>query len=211
MVEKNIISSWEETGSPPRGWLSPAYKHIKDSLGDYLVGVEIGICRGSGTEYVIDGISLKKFYMVDPYVPYDFNYTTIEAFDEMYKYTLSKFEKYKNAILIRKSSEEASKNIDDNSVDFVYIDGNHFYPAVKKDIETWWPKVRSGGIMGGHDYDADVPVDFNIDDYIYTWRVNEVHYGVVKAVRDFAIENNIELSSGKNLYNSTFDWWIHKP
>ena len=38
-------------------------------------------------------------------------------------------------------------------LDFVFIDGEHGYEAAKADVEAWWPKVRSGGLLVGHDYD----------------------------------------------------------
>lgn len=52
---------------------------------------------------------------------------------------------------IKKSSEKASKDFDDESLDFVYIDASHKYKDVKNDIKSWLPKVRKGGWIGGHD------------------------------------------------------------
>jgi hypothetical protein len=40
----------------------------------------------------------------------------------------------------------------DEYLDFVYIDGDHKYEEVKRDIECWFPKVKKGGCIGGHDY-----------------------------------------------------------
>ena len=40
----------------------------------------------------------------------------------------------------------------DRSLDLVFIDGDHSYGAVKADIEAWWPKVKFGGVLAGHDY-----------------------------------------------------------
>lgn len=37
-------------------------------------------------------------------------------------------------------------------IDFLYIDGDHSYEGVKKDIKMWFPKVKSGGLIGGDDY-----------------------------------------------------------
>ena len=37
-------------------------------------------------------------------------------------------------------------------VDMVFLDGDHSYEAVAADIEAWWPKLRAGGVMVGHDY-----------------------------------------------------------
>jgi Methyltransferase domain len=49
-------------------------------------------------------------------------------------------------------SVAASKLYDDESLDFVFIDADHSYSAVSRDIDAWLPKVRKSGIMSGHDY-----------------------------------------------------------
>jgi predicted O-methyltransferase YrrM len=41
---------------------------------------------------------------------------------------------------------------EDNSIDFIYIDGDHSYNAVKQDLEMYLPKLKDNGIIGGHDY-----------------------------------------------------------
>lgn len=53
---------------------------------------------------------------------------------------------------LRMPSAVAAKLFDDNSVDFVFVDGNHTYPYVKKDLEVWIPKIRNGGLIAGHDF-----------------------------------------------------------
>lgn len=54
--------------------------------------------------------------------------------------------------MIKRPSVEAAENIPDLSLDFVYIDANHFKQFVLDDIAAWYPKVRHGGIIAGHDY-----------------------------------------------------------
>jgi len=60
-------------------------------------------------------------------------------------------------------STEMASHFNDNSVDFAYIDACHEYRKVRLDIMAWIPKVKTGGIIAGHDYNAD-------------------HGGVIKAV-----------------------------
>ena len=48
---------------------------------------------------------------------------------------------------------KAGRCFEDGELDFVFIDGEHSYEAAKADIKAWWPKVRSGGLFVGHDYD----------------------------------------------------------
>lgn len=78
------------------------------------------------------------------------------------------------ATLLRATSEEAAKLVPDG-LDFVYIDANHAYEHVKWDIALWWPKVRPGGMLAGHDYD---PV---------------AHEGVVQAVDEFAATAGVQV------------------
>lgn len=55
-------------------------------------------------------------------------------------------------IPIVKESKEAAKDFPDNSLDFVFLDADHSYEAVIGDINTWYPKIKNGGIISGHDY-----------------------------------------------------------
>jgi predicted O-methyltransferase YrrM len=56
------------------------------------------------------------------------------------------------SLLVVDTTHEASKQVEDHSLDFVFIDADHSYEAVKDDIACWAPKVRAGGWVGGHDY-----------------------------------------------------------
>jgi predicted O-methyltransferase YrrM len=55
---------------------------------------------------------------------------------------------------IRGGSSESARFFEDGSVDFVFIDADHVYDRVKEDILAWLPKVKPGGIIAGHDYNA---------------------------------------------------------
>jgi predicted O-methyltransferase YrrM len=52
----------------------------------------------------------------------------------------------------KEDSAESSAMFRDTSVDFCFIDASHVAKDVKRDIEAWWPKIKCGGILGGHDY-----------------------------------------------------------
>ncbi len=202
------MAIWDKPGELPRGWMKPAYKYIKNKLGDNLIGAAIGISFGYGEEYVLDNMSLKKFYMIDPYEHFDFSAMTPQLWEEQYLEAYNKFSPLPNVEFIRLSSESVAPLIPDGSLDFVYIDGNHHYPAVKKDVDLWWPKVRAGGVFSGHDYN---PTNKKIlmEDIEY-WRVGNICYGVVKAVNDFAEKNNLKVNSATSNCEGVFDWWIDK-
>lgn len=52
----------------------------------------------------------------------------------------------------RRVSLEAVQDHNDGSLDFVFIDANHDFDFVMRDLIEWTPKVREGGIVSGHDY-----------------------------------------------------------
>ena len=49
-------------------------------------------------------------------------------------------------------SIEASNDFDNESVDFIFLDGEHTYPYVLNEIKAWLPKIKVGGVICGHDY-----------------------------------------------------------
>lgn len=53
---------------------------------------------------------------------------------------------------LKMTSVDAADRVKDGSLDFVYIDGNHLFEHVLQDLKRWVPKVRTGGIVAGHDY-----------------------------------------------------------
>lgn len=53
---------------------------------------------------------------------------------------------------IRKDSSTAAADYPDKSIDFVFIDADHTYEGVKRDLAAWYPKMKVGGIFAGHDY-----------------------------------------------------------
>jgi predicted O-methyltransferase YrrM len=62
--------------------------------------------------------------------------------------------RYKNRLIpIEATSELAADQIADNSLDLVFIDANHSYDYVKKDIIKYTPKLKENGLLTGHDID----------------------------------------------------------
>ncbi|MBL4820304.1 MAG: class I SAM-dependent methyltransferase [Gammaproteobacteria bacterium] len=59
--------------------------------------------------------------------------------------------------LLRMRFSEAANQFDKESIDLLHIDGLHTYDAVREDFETWYPKVKPGGIVLFHDIEARMP------------------------------------------------------
>ena len=120
-------------------------------------GVEIGVERGRFSKELLFHNPNLFLYGVDPWSVYPGyrDYVSQEQLDGFYQQTVDRLTKYKlfsRVCLIKKFSLEAVKDFEDNSLDFVYIDGNHDLLNVISDIVAWTSKVRSGGIVSGHDY-----------------------------------------------------------
>jgi predicted O-methyltransferase YrrM len=125
------------------------------------VGVEVGVFKGEFSKTLLSGWN-GRLYMVDPWRGLGGDYidkTNHKHHSSIFQDAMESIEGYENrAIMVRALSEEAIDLFEDNSLDFVYIDGNHGYNHVKLDLELWWPKLKSGGIMSGHDF---IMVDWN--------------------------------------------------
>ena len=151
-----------------------------------LKGVEIGVKYGYHAKRILNNLHIEKLFLIDPYehiVERGFFWTQEynDYFNEA-KNNLSQFEE--KIEFIKKKSEDAHEDIP-NNLDFVYIDGNHTYKFVKKDIELYYPKVKDGGVIGGHDI----------------WSLN-----VFIAILGFVLKKRLLL----HLYLKDPDWWIIK-
>lgn len=146
------------------------------------VGVEIGVAEGTTTEYLLQTLPTLKLSGVDSYPVYiDWNDTQPNG-EKNYTEMLNKVQPYLDRYEhLYEDSDNAVSEFDDESLDFVFIDGLHTYDQVLKDCQNYYPKVKKGGFIIGHDFA----------------RIQ----GVNKAVREFAS------SIGKEISNAKQDLW----
>jgi hypothetical protein len=129
----------------------------------YKVGAEVGLEKGKNAAEMFINIPDLKLYGIDPYVQH--SNCSYEAAAHTRKWNQDYLNRVKaqavhrmtgrNAVIIEKFSEDAVKDFEDNSLDFVYIDADHSYDFVMQDVILWGRKVRRGGILSGHDYYYD--------------------------------------------------------
>jgi len=157
-----------------------------------LVGVEIGVLYGIHADAMLRTLSIQKLYLVDPYITYPEYLDITSPFGwnaERHANTL--FQPFQDKIVkLKKFSAEAVSEIPDE-LDFVYIDGNHAYEYCCKDILLYYPKLKKGGVLGGHDY-------YN------QGKAREVK----KAVDEFIEKNKLELHTSVGGHEC--DWWVVK-
>lgn len=118
----------------------------------YKVGAEIGVLAGEFSEKLCAANPELKLFAIDPWEMVDgfddFDAVTLKKSYETAKERLKNY----NCTLIKKTSMDAIKDFADNSLDFVYLDGDHEFKSVAMDISEWIKKVRVGGIISGHDF-----------------------------------------------------------
>ena len=113
----------------------------------------------------------------------------------------------------RMLSVEAAKQIPDNSLDFIYVDARHDYCGVLEDLKAFYPKIRPGGIISGHDFLSvaeQKQLDPNQDWSLCSDGVT-VNQGAVKgAVETFALSQGLSFSV---MYGTTqwTSWIMQKP
>jgi hypothetical protein len=127
----------------------------------YDVGAEIGVYAGDYTKKLLDaGL---KVYGIDPWsVQDEFKPSGgQERLDRRLAHAEKQLAPYSRAQIMKKTSMEAVRDFEDESLDFVYIDGNHRFKYVAEDIYEWSKKVRPGGVVAGHDYFIGMGNGFN--------------------------------------------------
>lgn len=119
----------------------------------YTNGVEIGTEQGFYAEVLCQSNPNLELTCIDPWINYPGyrEYVSQEKIDKIYSEAKERLAPY-NCKLIRAKSIEALRYFKDESLDFVYIDGNHEFSYITEDIVEWSKKVRTGGIVAGHDY-----------------------------------------------------------
>jgi len=113
------------------------------------IGAEVGVREGKFSRVICDANPGVELYCVDVWGQHSkYNLEDGERFLAEAKKRLQDF----NATFIREASAEAVHKFIDESLDFVYIDADHSFDHIMQDLIVWSPKVRSGGIVSGHDY-----------------------------------------------------------
>ena len=153
-IEKHILEKYKLTPDKNGRVDTPMsrWKEFPVLLKDagFKTGVEIGILKGEYTETLCrQGL---KMCGVDSWVYYgNYNDYHADKFSKYEKNARNRLEKY-DCRIIKGWSMDAVKEFEDESLDFIFIDGNHALEFVIEDIAAWSKKVRKGGIVALHDY-----------------------------------------------------------
>jgi len=151
-VQKQI--EWRNQSDPSGSGLEKVFvEHFGDKQ---IVGAEIGVCLAASTEHFMKNVpNIVKYYAIDSYPTYidwngaDFNE---ERQSLMKQYAFDALQPYKDKIeFVYKDSVEFAQTIGDETLDFIFIDGDHSYEGFLKDLQTYFTKIKVGGIVSGDD------------------------------------------------------------
>lgn len=117
----------------------------------FKIGAEVGVADGQNSLTLCKSIPDLQLLCVDPWEVYSENPRAHDNQDEMYRIAQERLRPF-NVKFVKAMSMDAVRDIPDESLDFVYIDGNHSFDFVMQDIIEWSKKVRPDGIISGHDY-----------------------------------------------------------
>lgn len=119
-------------------------------------GAEIGVLVGDYSEILRASWKKGTLHLIDIW-KHNPDYIDIVNFSddlntENYIYTVHRFKNDYNVKIYRMSSKEASVLFPNNFFDWIYIDADHSYDGCMQDLISWYPKLKIGGILAGHDY-----------------------------------------------------------
>ena len=144
---------------------------ILNILGDNLIGIELGVGQGQSTLSMVANCgNIKKLYAIDNFLPYQdklknpYNNQAVRKvskadieFDKLRFYHNLKYSGLAGRInVIENDKNECADKFEDNFFDFIFADAQMNYEDTIKDIETWYPKLKEGGIFSMHDADNEM-------------------------------------------------------
>lgn len=134
-----------------------------------MIAAEIGVAEGYNSADMLRS-GLDKLFMIDAWTTLDQKGDgafSQEWHDANYQKAVDRVKVFgEKAVILKGLSDEMCNQVADNSLGLLYLDGDHSYDGVMKDLKNWSSKVVEGGIIAGHDY------------------LNRA-YGVYQAVHDF--------------------------
>ena len=124
--------------------------------------LEVGVWRGKFAKYMLTNCpSISLYYALDPWRHLD-NWNkpcnqSQDILDNAYREFLAAVEPVMEKVSVLKgTTSEMIHQIDDESLDFAYIDGDHTLRGITIDLISVYPKIRSGGVLAGDDYSKSI-------------------------------------------------------
>lgn len=150
-------------GHQRQGWLGHVCRHLSQlaAEGERLRGVEVGVLQGATSHCLLKSFPLLHLSMVDVWASFDKESEYSRSGDRCARLSSDRQNANRHAAeaatafaadrrtMLQMTSLEASRRFEVDSLDFAIIDADHTYDAVLQDLQSWWPKLRSGGLLLG--------------------------------------------------------------
>ena len=181
-----LLETWRpdhETGGL-KGWAASYYGIVSSVINEneYKNCAEVGIGYGFHARQILDNTEIENICLIDPMIFYPNDMFCVDVkrfggFEKLVKNIKVHLRKHTDRYRWYRvpSLSITNEQIPDGSLDLVFIDGDHSYEAVSKDLEFWWKKIRIGGMMLGDDYQS-------------------CHLGTTRAVDEFSERKEIPLT-----------------
>ena len=152
---------------------------------EYTIGAEIGAATGVTTKRLLDNCSnLKQLIIVDIWKPVGTPGHPWHR-DDMEEGFRNNFGSDPRIRILKGLSWEMAADVDNSSLDFVFIDADHSYECVKKDISSWFKKLKVGGVLCGHDINSE-GVFKAVNELLIGWKdsgIDHVWYYAYKDIK----------------------------
>lgn len=136
-------------------------------------GAELGAATGLTTGRVLANCpTIECLYIADIWKPVDSPQWNMDNMEVIFR---EKFGDDKRVKILKGLSWDQAEFVKDNELDFIFIDADHSYEAVKKDIIAWYPKVRKGGIISGHDINLE-GVKMAVSELLNGWKDTKIDH-----------------------------------
>ena len=165
-------------------------------------GVEVGVHRGHFSECILANSNIEKMYSVDAWIEDQPTTRAVRKkcdrgkMELCYQETVDRLLKFGDrSIIMRELSENAVKQFDNESLDFVYLDASHMFTGYAMDLINWWEKIKWGGLFSGHDF----------------WR--KYRYDVMYATNGFCMEKKqlfFLTTEERQFPQFSPSWWLIK-
>ena len=135
------------------GWFTwpRLYKDMAETLSDGATVVEVGTYEGKSFAYLMcEMVNTGKRFKITGVDSFTFMGENGKPILENFIEHMKPVEGMYDTIISQ--SWDAARLFKDESIDFVFLDADHVYESIKRDIQAWLPKVKKGGVIAGHDY-----------------------------------------------------------
>jgi hypothetical protein len=139
-------------------------------------GVELGVNKGNFSKKLLEHSNPNKLILIDPWASERYGENKLKRVKDKF----SKEIKNGRISIKRSYSQDALEQLDDNNLDWAYIDTTHSYEQTLEELKLCKQKVKDSGIISGHDY-----CQGNISKFI--------NYGVIRAVHKFCQDHNYKI------------------